>query len=69
MLIDAEDFFIWVFFALMLSLPAAFVTHLVWTIKLLMGGAALAGGQVALMLIGIVLPPIGILHGYVLWFT
>ena len=52
---------------LMLSIPAAFITHLVWTIKLLMGGASIAGGQIVLMLVGIFVPPVGILHGYVLW--
>lgn len=68
MTIDTEDVVAFSVCAAVVSLPLAFLTHMIWTIKLLMGGAALAGGQVALMLIGIIVPPIGILHGYVLWF-
>jgi hypothetical protein len=47
---------------------SAYVTHVVWAIKLLMIGTAPAG-QLVLCVLGTVIPPIGSIHGLIIWFS
>lgn len=51
-----------------LSCIGAFITHAWWIITLCMSGAALTGGQIVIAIFGTVFPPLGVLHGFWLWF-
>lgn len=52
---------------LVLAIPAAWFTHVVWVISKLAGAAGVTGGQVLLGLLGTFVPPIGVIHGVMLW--
>ena len=43
---------------------AAFVTHVVWSIN----AAAETGSAIALLIIGVFIPPVGVVHGVAIWF-
>lgn len=58
-------FVIWA--AGLLTVVAGWITHIFWIFKLA-SSAAVTGGQVALMILGVLAPPIGALHGFWLWF-
>jgi hypothetical protein len=45
----------------------AWVTHIAWAIKLLASPSGITMGQAVLALIGALLPPIGMLHGVLIW--
>lgn len=47
---------------------AAFVRHCWWTLGLLMSDAPLTAGKAVLAVLGILMPPLGCLHGVWLWF-
>lgn len=59
--------------ALIISLwftaAAAYLTHLVWAVSTLMSEHAATAGQIVLSIAGTLLPPLGLLHGVVLWFS
>lgn len=48
---------------------AAWVAHAMWAVKLLASGAAMSAGQLVLAVGGTVLPPIGVVHGLLIWFS
>ncbi len=54
--------------ALWVQALAAWLTHVIWAIKTLMGAAA-STGQIVLSIGGTVVPPIGVIHGWILWFS
>lgn len=53
------------FFVVALS---AWITHAMWAITLLMDEKLFTWGKLVLAVLGTVFPPIGVLHGFVLWF-
>ena len=54
-------------FGTIASCVGAWLTHIVWVIGKIAsdGGATL--GQVALMIAGVVFPPVGVIHGFMIW--
>jgi hypothetical protein len=54
--------------ALVVTLAAAWVTHVIWIIGTLASDVGSTGGQIALGFLGTVFPPIGAIHGLILWF-
>lgn len=56
------------FLALALAVAVAWATHLVWVISKLASDEGATAGQVVLGLLGIFMPPIGIIHGVMIWF-
>lgn len=55
--------------AFLLTNFAAFVEHIWWTISLCMSTTEIiTGGRAALMILGVLFPPLGCLHGWYLWF-
>lgn len=50
-----------------LTTIAAYITHLIWTIKLL-GGTTAVVTHIVLGVLGLLFPPIGVVHGIMLWF-
>lgn len=46
---------------------AAYITHIIWAISTLSSDVAASLGQIVLAAIGL-FPPIGIIHGFYLWF-
>lgn len=46
----------------------AWATHIVWVIGKLAGDAGVTGGQVILGIIGTAMPPVGVVHGVMIWF-
>jgi hypothetical protein len=46
---------------------AAWVTHVVWIIAKLAGTSGATFGQAALGVIGAFMPPVGIIHGIMIW--
>ena len=55
--------------AFWISALAAWVTHMVWSIKLLMSVEPALVQQMVLAIIGVLVPPVAIIHGYILWFV
>lgn len=45
----------------------AYLTHIVWSVKALMADATVS--QMVLAVAGTFLPPIGVIHGWVVWFS
>lgn len=56
-----------IFLAFALTNFAAWVTHIFWTIGTLTGDATVS--QMVFAVLGAVFFPLGILHGWYLWFT
>lgn len=55
--------------AFVMTCAAAWITHVVWIIKVLASAAGATFGQIALGVLGAFLPPIGVIHGLILWFS
>ena len=53
--------------AMALTAFAAWVTHVIWVIGKLAGDVGVTLGQVALAILGTFVPPIGVLHGIMIW--
>ena len=51
-----------------LSVGAAWVTHVMWSIKLLLADTAAPIGHWLIAAAGVIVPPVGIIHGVMLWF-
>lgn len=47
-----------------LILVSAWITHIVWCI----GAAKWTGAAIALLIVGVLIPPVGCAHGVGLWF-
>lgn len=47
---------------------AAWVTHIIWIIAKLAGDEGATVGQMVLGAIGAFMPPIGVVHGVMIWF-
>lgn len=47
---------------------AAWATHIVWVIGKLAGSAGITGGQLLLAFLGSFIPPVGVVHGVMIWF-
>lgn len=47
---------------------AAYITHLWWTVSMLFGDTDMAIKDLALALLGAFFPPIGVIHGVIIWF-
>ena len=47
---------------------AAWITHVMWVIGKLAGDAGITFGQLMLAVLGTFVPPIGVLHGIMIWF-
>lgn len=47
---------------------AAWVTHIVWIIGKLAGDAGATVGQMVLGALGAFMPPVGAIHGFMIWF-
>lgn len=71
--IDADDWvaisIVGALLASIATLVAAWVTHVVWVIKILAGSAGVTFGQLLLGFLGTFIPPVGIIHGFIIWFS
>lgn len=57
------------FFVLIILTPlAAWVTHIFWIISTLASSAGATVGQMVLGGIGAFMPPVGVVHGIMIWF-
>jgi hypothetical protein len=54
--------------AFALTSIAAYITHVVWAIMKLGGDNGATVGQIVLAGIGAFMPPIGVIHGVMIWF-
>jgi hypothetical protein len=48
---------------------AAWFTHVAWIVKVLASATPATTGQVVLGILGAFVPPVGVVHGVVLWFS
>lgn len=48
-------------------LVAAWLTHIVWIVKALASDGGATFGQIALGVIGAFMPPVGVVHGIIIW--
>jgi hypothetical protein len=53
--------------AFVLALIAAWCTHLVWIIIALSSDVGATAGQIVLGGFGVFMPPVGVLHGVMIW--
>ena len=54
--------------ALVSSSLVAWITHVVWIIAALASSGGATGGQIALGLMGAFMPPVGVVHGFMVLF-
>lgn len=54
--------------AIMISIPLAWFTHIIWIIKALASDKGATMGQMVLGGLGAFMPPVGVIHGYMIWF-
>lgn len=54
--------------AAILATVAAYITHLFWIISLLMSDVSVPAGKVIIAIVGLLVPPLGCVHGFWLWF-
>lgn len=64
----SDNFFI-AFALFVFTAIGAYVTHLIWAFKVLTSEASAPVNQVVLSVFGTVLPPLGAIHGFTLWFS
>lgn len=60
-------FFLTIAFSV-LTLLAAWFTHIVWIIGKIADAAGATVGQMVLGIVGAFMPPVGIIHGFMIWF-
>lgn len=53
---------------IVLACFAAWVTHVIWIIQTLSSGIEATAGQMVLGALGAFMPPIGVIHGFMIWF-
>jgi hypothetical protein len=53
--------------AIAVAVLAAWITHIVWIIQKLASDAGATFGQMALGAIGAFMPPVGVIHGVMIW--
>lgn len=46
----------------------AWVTHVIWVIGKLASDAGATAGQIVLGAVGAFMPPVGVVHGFMIWF-
>lgn len=56
------------FIAFIFASIAAWFTHIVWIISVLASDAGATGGQMVLGALGAFMPPVGVVHGFMIWF-
>lgn len=56
------------FFSIIFATIAGYITHLFWAFETLMNDVGVTAGQFFLIVIGTFMPPIGVIHGFFLWF-
>ena len=54
---------------LILSILAAYITHLIWSLGGLFTGGLDTASSIATAVLGTFIPPVGVLHGFYLWFS
>ena len=52
-----------------LSCMAAWLSHVIWIVSTLASDAGATAGQIILGVMGVLIPPVGVIHDFVLWFT
>ncbi len=67
--IELEGFAAFAFICFFAACAGAWATHVVWTIRTLAGDAGVTVGQAVLGVIGAFMPPVGVVHGFILWFS
>lgn len=55
-------------FSFVISLSAAWITHVVWWINLMMNEQLDTLGEAVLAILGTLCPPVGVIHGFIIWF-
>lgn len=50
-----------------ITVVAAFIRHCWWSLGMLMSDQPLMAGKLILAVLGVVIPPLGVLHGIWLW--
>ena len=55
------------FFALWVIVPASWATHIFWAISTLLADEEATVGQMVLGGIGAIMPPVGVVHGVMIW--
>jgi hypothetical protein len=55
--------------AMILTSIAAYITHVVWIVSALADDKGATAGQIILGLLGIFVPPVGVIHGLTVWFN
>lgn len=55
-------------FALIFACVAAWATHVIWVIGKLASDAGATAGQIVLGAVGAFMPPVGVIHGFMIWF-
>ena len=53
-------------FFVIITIPA-YITHIAWAIMTLAYQESTVAGQVVLAIVGSVIPPIGVIHGMIIW--
>lgn len=66
--LDAKGYAGLAILAFAVSCFGAWITHLVWVIGKLASDQGVTVGQVALGVIGAFMPPVGVVHGFMIWF-
>lgn len=47
----------------------AWATHVIWIIKALASSDGATAGQMMLGALGAFMPPVGVVHGFIIWFS
>jgi hypothetical protein len=55
-------------FVFVVGLIAAWITHVVVTISVLVSGASVSIAYGILLAVGVFMPPVGVIHGIGVWF-
>lgn len=54
--------------AFIIAVFAAWATHVIWIIAKLASDAGATAGQMVLGALGAFMPPVGVIHGFMIWF-
>lgn len=63
-----QDFLAYGLMISVASVVPAYGTHIYWLVKGLVTGSLDTASETVLAILGVLIPPIGTVHGYYLWF-
>lgn len=58
------------YISIIMATVGAYFTHVIWAVTLcLEPNVIMTGGKIFLIILGLLIPPVGMVHGWFIWFS